>query len=143
MYPGLGAQPTVVHWQTSPFLLQNHVTCLTLKYRVCALAHRSLPSPDESIPAESCVRVLQKDAGVSLRLQHPVPVERVVQLQGTFEILKNDTEVKCVLREQRGTKNTSTPLRDSEAERRLNLDDQCTDCHRLCCALWVFHVLRR
>lgn len=36
--------------------------------------------------------VLKKDSGVPLRLQHPVPVERIVRLQGAFEILKQHKE---------------------------------------------------
>ena len=88
-------------------------------------------------PAESSVCVLEEDARVSLCLQHPVPVELVVGVQGTFKVLKhrNEKSIKSLSLDYRVIKELMWSLK------LIYLNYQCTDSHFLCCVLRVVQLL--
>lgn len=63
--------------------------------------------------------VLKKDSSVSLRLQHPVPVERIVRLQGAFEILKKHQEKTFIVQIKMKNRYRFSENKDSKAEQQF------------------------
>lgn len=66
--------------------------------------------------------VLEEDSRVALSLQHPVPVKRVVGLQGTFKVLKYSKSGKQLSSHRADKSRQTISLNSLEVSFKTHLD---------------------